>query len=910
MANLDAGELLPFQVDMFRALTDEPDVALILARGLGYQRLLLNLLRLYCDPRMLVLVINAPEALRAALVDRLVLDGHPRAPRVLTSSTPNSDRYDVYLEGGVVFVTSRILVVDFLTRRVPSDVITGIVVCSCHTVVPMSTEAFILRLFRHSNRTGFIKAITESPEQLQGFNALEKLLKTTWLRKISFWPRFEKSLKEALELDPPEVVEVKVPLTDRMANIQQAISELMTSCLRELKRTRPGLDMSQLEEERSLFSAFDIALRRQLDPVWHKLGSKTRQLVADLRTLRSLANYLHQYDCVSFFHYLETLRCSQYAFNSHSYFLHLDATENLYVNAKYRVFETPTRPDASSAPAAEAAPRPQSLQPRLEPNPKWHSLAQLLEEIEELIASGTEQIIDNPRVLICCNDSRTCSQLQTFLQQGEQKTLERQLKRFNKWRQRIDKLNASGTFAVSSKQPDVGGAEEAARAARQQSAAPAAPASASTGKTRARGKRRRIEQAVMIAGTAEAALRVMQQDDNELLFDANGPAFGDGDGDVDDDEEATIIQERDPFKEFEENFSVIAGGFAVILSMQSNSSVSKYLDEMQPQFIIMYDPNLACSREIEVYKASRPGVPVRVYFMLYSQSLQEQRYLSAIRLETHAFEMMVRAKSSMAISEDQDGRSGHRQDLENQMHVVVETSSRKAGGQSVEVTPEIVVDMREFRSSLPAVIHEHNFKLKPMTLLVGDFVLSPDMCVERKSVPDLIQSLASGRLYNQVTAMSRYYSIPILLIEMDENRSNFSLVSSTEYVAGDVDFRNTLSKLVLLTITFPHLRLVWSRSAYATAKTFRILKRHQPQPDASTAAEHGEDTDAVDREGYASGPQAFLRMLPGVTAKNIRKIMEKTTNLKELSTMPLERMERLMGASNGKQLYAFFHNKK
>eukprot|EP00050_Salpingoeca_kvevrii_P001989 m.184432 g.184432 ORF g.184432 m.184432 type:complete len:109 (-) comp10509_c0_seq3:1-327(-) len=79
---------------------------------------------------------------------------------------------------------------------------------------------------------------------------------------------------------------------------------------------------------------------------------------------------------------------------------------------------------------------------------------------------------------------------------------------------------------------------------------------------------------------------------------------------------------------------------------------------------------------------------------------------------------------------------------------------------------------------------------------------------------------------------------------------------------------------------FPHLRLVWSRSAYATAKTFRILKRHQPQPDASTAAEHGEDTDAVDREGYASGPQAFLRMLPGVTAKNIRKIMEKTTNLK------------------------------
>ena len=33
---------------------------------------------------------------------------------------------------------------------------------------------------------------------------------------------------------------------------------------------------------------------------------------------------------------------------------------------------------------------------------------------------------------------------------------------------------------------------------------------------------------------------------------------------------------------------------------------------------------------------------------------------------------------------------------------------------------------------------------------VGDYVLSPDICVERKAVPDLISSLNSGRLYNQV----------------------------------------------------------------------------------------------------------------------------------------------------------------
>ena len=45
-----------------------------------------------------------------------------------------------------------------------------------------------------------------------------------------------------------------------------------------------------------------------------------------------------------------------------------------------------------------------------------------------------------------------------------------------------------------------------------------------------------------------------------------------------------------------------------------------------------------------------------------------------------------------------------------------------------------------------------------------------DMCVERKSLNDLIESLSNGRLVNQVNSMCRYYKIPILLIEFDQNK--------------------------------------------------------------------------------------------------------------------------------------------
>lgn len=59
-----------------------------------------------------------------------------------------------------------------------------------------------------------------------------------------------------------------------------------------------------------------------------------------------------------------------------------------------------------------------------------------------------------------------------------------------------------------------------------------------------------------------------------------------------------------------------------------------------------------------------------------------------------------------------------------------------------------------------------NFEVVPVTIEIGDYVLSPEICVERKSVSDLVQSLASGRLFNQAKAMTRAYKMPVLLIEV------------------------------------------------------------------------------------------------------------------------------------------------
>lgn len=90
---------------------------------------------------------------------------------------------------------------------------------------------------------------------------------------------------------------------------------------------------------------------------------------------------------------------------------------------------------------------------------------------------------------------------------------------------------------------------------------------------------------------------------------------------------------------------------------------------------------------------------------------------------------------------------------------------------SIGNTIQVIVDMREFRSELPSLIHKRGIDIEPITLEVGDYIITPEICVERKSVSDLIGSLSNGRLYNQALAMTRFYKKPVLLIEFDPTKS-------------------------------------------------------------------------------------------------------------------------------------------
>lgn len=324
------------------------------------------------------------------------------------------------------------------------------------------------------------------------------------------------------------------------------------------------------------------------------------------------------------------------------------------------------------------------------------------------------------------------------------------------------------------------------------------------------------------------------------------------------------------------------------------------LDILKPSVVIAYHPDMMFVREIEVYKAENPSKKLKVYFLFYEDSTEVQKFEASIRRENGAFESLIRQKSLMMIPVDQNGHClGLNVSIEP-LASSYQNSTRRAGGRKeIEKEMQVIVDMREFMSSLPNVLHQKGMSIIPVTLEVGDYILSPSICVERKSIQDLFMSFTSGRLYNQVETMVRYYRLPVLLIEFSQDKS-FSFQSASD-IGDDVTPTSIISKLSLLALHFPRLRIIWSRSLHATAEIFASLKANQDEPDEMKAvrvgvpSEDGIVENDVRAENYNTSAVEFLRRLPGVTDSNYRAIMDGCKSLAELTLLPVEKLAELMG---------------
>ncbi|KAG2680090.1 hypothetical protein I3760_11G082100 [Carya illinoinensis] len=967
--------MVRFHEQIIGDLLEDPNGGLVvLSSGLYLSKLISSMVLLHSSSRGTLLLLSPSNPrLKSLILHHLT--GHKITVSEISADFPATHRLSLYASNSVFFVTPRIVVVDLLSRRLSPTLIAGLLILTVHSLSETSTEAFIVRLLRSLNPDLSVFAFSDRPQAMvSGFAKAERTMKCLYVRKLHLWPRFHVHVSDELERDPPAVIDVRVPMSRCMVGIQRAVLEVMDACLKEMRKTNK-VDVEDLTVENGLFKSFDEIVRRQLDPIWHTLGKKTKQLVSDLKTLRKLLDYLVRYDAVTYLKYLDTLRVSE---SFRSVWIFAESSYKIFEYAKKRVYRF-VRSDgvklvsgqgksvagkkrkskgddkieeevggASSSSTSSAL----VLEEVLETAPKWKVLREILEEIEEerqKQALSREEFMvedeenDSGIVLVACKDECSCMQLEECILNNPQKVMHEEWEKYLLSKVELRDLHAR--YKKKPKDPKGFGildgvvpitpAQNAEASSINKQEHDALLAAASEIRKQAKMDHVVGEDPQLHNGSRQHE-KVKGKVRNKKGT-ANVPSPGGKDNNRNKKASRNdIVETSDSGNQGtkDEINLLVAGGFCEATSqgasvdkpiLQKHNQESNYtgsgsaknlppvhfyalesdqpiLDILKPSVVIVYHPDMTFVREIEVYKAETPSKKLKVYFLFYEDSTEVRKFEASIRRENGAFESLIRQKSMMMIPVDQDGRClGLNSSVEPPASSSQNSITRKAGGRKeIEKEMQVIVDMREFMSSLPNVLHQRGMHIIPVTLEVGDYILSPLICVERKSIQDLFMSFTSGRLYHQVETMARYYRIPVLLIEFSQDKS-FSFQSASD-ISDDVTPNSIISKLSLLVLHFPRLRIIWSRSMHATAEIFASLKANQDEPDETKAirvgvpSEDGIVEDDVRAENYNTSAIEFLRRLPGVSDSNYRAIMDGCNSLADLALLPVDRLAELMGS--------------
>ena len=209
--------VLQFHEHIITDLLEDPAGGLtVLSAGLNLHKLISTLLLLHHPSQGTLLLLSTSPSQKLSILNSLktltLIHNHnqtlipsilpsesqnqtlisPNLPSEITSDLPSHHRLSLYTSGGIFFITSRILIVDILSGRVPSSSIAGIILLNAHSLSDTSTEAFIVRILRSMNRSLYVRAFSDRPNAMvSGFAKAERTLKCLFLRKLHLWPRFQ-----------------------------------------------------------------------------------------------------------------------------------------------------------------------------------------------------------------------------------------------------------------------------------------------------------------------------------------------------------------------------------------------------------------------------------------------------------------------------------------------------------------------------------------------------------------------------------------------------------------------------------------------------------------------------------------------------------------------------------------------
>ncbi|KAI6228275.1 ERCC4 domain-containing protein [Aphelenchoides besseyi] len=886
----DGLSLLPYEQQvMLDTFVD--DVVFITARGLGVERLFLNHLHLYSDPSFTVIVLNTTPEDEHFFLEKLRQLSPKCPPKLLTYGVSTKDRSLIYQTGGVQFVTSRIFMVDLLTNIVPLERTAGILVYRAHEVLTGYQESFILRLFREKKNNGFVKAFTDAPSAISsgGLGQLQRLTDRLYVKRVRVVPRFEESVKATLSAAAPNFIEMSVKLTPMQRIIRTRLVDIIATCVRELKQCTHGLDIDpEIETTPAAAALRPTALEIELRRNTLMITERQERLMSDLRILRKLLESVENLDPVSVHIYINDIRTNKEFIENNSGWVMTATASKIFSGIE----EQCTAKDSKGQTTIVAP-------------PKWKAFEAVLNEIkEELAKSSPANFMDQPPILVLASNESTCSQLIELSKFGSNKLCWLQSKQYAEYVNRkydvSEPLNEPlwpvDTIALYDEQilekdkkkliqsvKEVQKKEGRARAQKRTSKTkieeeidPKQPKLVNFGIVRyaekMADKKRppKIDVSEFMARMNETEKEAENEPTTSTASTTVNPTSV-----VDDD--VVIIPPDENTQESMTSDSSLVLPVLLFTTLNNRYNLLDCLESLRPRHLILYHNDLPTTRVIEGFAAHHKPHSIQLFSLTYANSTEEERYLTSMRSEQNALETLIKDQGALYVPAEYDVT---RESTSSLRSLTLQTDSRRNRQPEPEVEelqPMVIIDVREFNSELPTVIYKRGIDLQPATLEVGDYVLSPSVCVERKALDDLAQSLVNGRVFKQVEQMLRHYKKTVLLIESSEKFRKKRVNGGPFQGELSRRSRETRSLFTMLLRANPRVIVFWSLSPSHSAELFEELKLDEPNPVMDAAKGIRSDDLGVDEVAGDKRVNTVVRRqlltLPGTNIHDVERVM-------------------------------------
>ena len=327
-----------------------------------------------------------------------------------------------------------------------------------------------------------------------------------------------------------------------------------------------------------------------------------------------------------------------------------------------------------------------------------------------------------------------------------------------------------------------------------------------------------------------------------------------------------------------ENFSL--GIYNILVA---TSVAEEGLDIAECDLVIFYDAVPSAIRRIQRMGRTGRKREGTVIVLIAKGTRDEGYYWASVRKEKKMKEILKKLKKQLSVKEIERSKVAFEasQGLIEE-YIIKEKPDMKIMKTEKSETDneiEIIIDSREFLSEVVRYLSDYDCKITIKRLDVGDYILSDDVIIERKTSSDFVNSIIDNRLFPQIKKLKENYRKPILIIEGYDLFSHRNVTPKSIY-----------SAIAAVAVDF-NVPIIWSENAKETAEIIYIIaKREQIEHKRKPVIRAGEKPLLLD-----DVLEFVIASIPGVDLARSRALLSHFGSIRSIFNASIDELTKVPG---------------